>query len=64
MKIDIITAFPNFFRGPLSESILGRAQEKNLLQIDVCDLRDFTTDKHRQVDDYPYGGGPGMVLKA
>ncbi len=64
MKIDIITAFPNFFRGPLSESILGRAQEKNLLQIDVCDLRDFATDKHRQVDDYPYGGGPGMVLKA
>lgn len=64
MKIDIITAFPNFFTGPLNESILGRAQQKNMLQIDVCDLRDFAADKHRQVDDYPYGGGPGMVLKA
>ncbi|MCG8604810.1 tRNA (guanosine(37)-N1)-methyltransferase TrmD, partial [bacterium] len=64
MKLAIITAFPNFFSGPFSESILRRAQERNLVEISLHDLRDYTTDKHRQVDDYPYGGGPGMVLKA
>lgn len=63
MKIYIITAFPNLFHGPLSESIIKRAQEKGVATIEVVDLRDFTSDKHRQVDDYPYGGGPGMVLK-
>ncbi len=64
MKIQIVTAFPDFFVGPLSESIIKRAQEKNIVEIKCHDLRDFTTDKHRQIDDYPYGGGPGMILKA
>jgi tRNA (guanine37-N1)-methyltransferase len=63
MKIFVVTAFPNLFHGPFDESILKRAQEKNIVKIDILDLRDFTTDKHKQVDDYPYGGGPGMVLK-
>jgi tRNA (guanine37-N1)-methyltransferase len=63
MKFHIITAFPKLFDGPLNESILKRAQEKNLAHINIYDLRDFTTDKHHQVDDYPYGGGPGMILK-
>jgi tRNA (guanine37-N1)-methyltransferase len=63
MQIHVITAFPNLLRGPLDESIIKRARERNLVQIYVHDLRDFTTDKHRSVDDYPYGGGPGMVLK-
>lgn len=63
MKIYIITAFPNLFRGPLSESIIKRAQEKNIVELEIIDLRDFTSDKHRQVDDYPYGGGAGMILK-
>ncbi|MCH7987827.1 MAG: tRNA (guanosine(37)-N1)-methyltransferase TrmD [Planctomycetes bacterium] len=63
MRIDIISAFPEIFPGPLNESILKRAQAKNLLTVTVHDLRAGTTDKHHQVDDYPYGGGPGMVLK-
>ncbi|RMD95543.1 MAG: tRNA (guanosine(37)-N1)-methyltransferase TrmD [Calditrichaeota bacterium] len=63
MKIYILTAFPKIFSGPLNESILKRAQEKGLVTIEVVDLRNFTTDKHKQVDDYPYGGGPGMVMK-
>ena len=63
MKIDIVTIFPGMASGPLGESILKRAQEAGLLEICCHDLRDFTTDKHRQVDDVPYGGGPGMVMK-
>ena len=63
MRIDIISAFPEIFPGPLNESILKRAQTKNLVAITVHDLRASATDKHHQVDDYPYGGGPGMVLK-
>lgn len=63
MKIFIVTAFPDLFKSPFEESIIRRAQEKKIVQIEIVDLRDFTTDKHRQVDDYPYGGGPGMVLK-
>lgn len=63
MQIHVITAFPNLLQGPLDESIIKRARERRLVQIYVHDLRDFTTDKHRSVDDYPYGGGPGMVLK-
>ena len=63
MKIDIITLFPGMFRGPLEESILGRAVERGLLEIGVHNLRDFATGKHRVVDDYSFGGGPGMVLK-
>lgn len=63
MKIHVITAFPKMFDGPLDESIIKRAQEKKLVNISIYDLRNFTTDKHQQVDDYPYGGGPGMILK-
>lgn len=63
MRIDIITALPELVREPLRHSIVHRAQTKGLAEINVHDLRDHTRDKHRQVDDYPYGGGAGMVLK-
>ncbi len=64
MKIDILTIFPEICRGPLGESIMGRAQEAGLVEIAVHDLRAWTKDRHRRVDDEPYGGGPGMVMKA
>ncbi len=63
MQIDIFTLFPGMFQGPLTESILKRAQEHHLLQIALHNIRDATTDKHHVVDDYPYGGGAGMVMK-
>lgn len=63
MKIDIVTLFPGIFNGPLTESIIKRAQHKKLVDIEITDLRDFTSDKHRTADDKPYGGGCGMVLK-
>ncbi len=63
MRIDIVTAFPDMVRGPLTYSIIRRARERGLVDIRVHDLRDYTTDRHRQIDDYPYGGGGGMVLK-
>ncbi len=63
MRVFIVTAFPQLLSSPLNESILKRAQEKRLVEIKMMDLRDFTEDKHKQVDDYPYGGGPGMILK-
>ncbi len=63
MQIDIITLFPDMFEGPFSESLLKRAQEKGLLTIQLHDLRSYTHDKHQQVDDAPFGGGGGMVLK-
>ena len=63
VRIDIITIFPAIFDSPLRESLLGRGIEAGLLDVRVHDLRDSTTDKHRQVDDESYGGGPGMVLK-
>ncbi|HEX2749833.1 MAG TPA: tRNA (guanosine(37)-N1)-methyltransferase TrmD [Verrucomicrobiales bacterium] len=63
MKIDIVTIFPAMCLAPLGESIMGRAQEKGLLQLAVHDLRQWSTDKHRRVDDEPYGGGQGMVMK-
>ena len=63
MRIDIVTIFPDICRVPLSESIMQRAQNKGILDLHVHDLRDFTTDKHRKVDDEPYGGGQGMVMK-
>ena len=63
MRIDILTLFPNMFSSPLRESILGRAVEKGLLQIQTINIRDFTLDKHQVVDDAPYGGGQGMVMK-
>jgi tRNA (guanine37-N1)-methyltransferase len=64
MKINIITIFPDLFQVPLSTSIPGRAKEKGLVDYQVVNLRDFTTDRHQTVDDAPYGGGAGMVMKA
>src|SRR5919197_3383179 len=63
MTIDIVTIFPAMIEAPLSAGILGRAIERGTLDVKVRDLRDYTTDRHRVVDDVPYGGGPGMVLK-
>lgn len=63
MKFDIVTIFPRMVEAPLTEGIVGRAIERRLLDVKVHDLRDFTTDRHRVVDDVPFGGGPGMVLK-
>jgi tRNA (guanine37-N1)-methyltransferase len=63
MKINIVTIFPEFFETPLSISIPGRAREKGLVEYRVLNLRDFTHDRHQTVDDYPYGGGAGMVMK-
>jgi len=64
MRINIVTLFPEFFAEPLRLSILGRAAEAGLVEYRLLNLRDFTHDRHRTVDDYPYGGGAGMVLKA
>src|SRR5256884_637334 len=63
MHIDIFTLFPTLFQGPLTESILKRAQKQKILSIALHNIRDATTDKHHIVDDYPYGGGAGMVMK-
>jgi tRNA (guanine37-N1)-methyltransferase len=63
MKADIVTIFPDFFRGPLDYGITRRASEMGLVKIEVHDLRQYTHDKHRTVDDRPFGGGEGMVLK-
>lgn len=63
MKFDLITIFPRIFDSYFNESILKRAQKKKLIKIAVHNLRDFTDDKHKKVDDSPYGGGPGMVIK-
>jgi tRNA (guanine37-N1)-methyltransferase len=63
VRIDILTLFPEMFEGPLSESILRQAREKGLLEIELTNIRDFATDKHRTADDYQYGGGSGMVMK-
>ena len=62
MRLDIISCVPRLMDSPLSHSILQRAQDKGLLEVHVHDLRDYATNKHRQVDDYPFGGGAGMVL--
>lgn len=64
LRIDIVTLFPEIFFGPLKSSIVGRACEKDLVEINAVNLRDFTHDRHQTVDDVPYGGGPGMLLKA
>jgi tRNA (guanine37-N1)-methyltransferase len=61
--IDVITIFPGMFEGPMSTSMVGLARERGLLEFNTHDLRDFTHDRHRTTDDYPYGGGPGMVMK-
>ena len=61
MKFDVLTLFPEMFE-PLNSSIIGRAKEKNLIQINLINIRDFSKDKHKKVDDTPYGGGAGMVM--
>ena len=63
MKIDVLTLFPAMFAGPLDESIVGRARESRRLELQIHNLRDYTHDRHRTVDDKPFGGGPGMLLK-
>ncbi len=64
MRFDIVTLFPGYFASPLGESLVGRALETGILDVHLVDLRDFSDDPHRKVDDEPYGGGPGMVLTA
>lgn len=63
MKVDVVTIFPEFFAGPLDASLLGKARARGLIEVTLHDLRDRTTDPHRTVDDEPYGGGVGMVMK-
>lgn len=63
MKIDILTIFPQMFQGPFEESMVKRAKDKSLVEIEVHDLRQWTKDKHRSIDDRPYGGGAGMVMR-
>jgi tRNA (guanine37-N1)-methyltransferase len=64
MKFDILTLFPGMFSGPFDESIIWRAREKQLIDIDIHNIRDWATDRHQTTDDAPYGGGAGMVMKA
>ncbi len=64
VRFDIVTIFPGYFASPLGESLVGRAVEAGILDVHLVDLRDFSDDPHRKVDDEPYGGGPGMVLTA
>src|SRR5512140_1370903 len=64
MRFDVVTLFPGYFASPFDESLVGRAVEAGLLDLRIVDLRDFSDDAHRKVDDEPYGGGPGMVLTA
>ena len=63
MKFDVLTLFPEMFQA-IKQSILGRAEEKNLIQINLINIRDFSKDKHKKVDNTPYGGGAGMVMRA
>ena len=63
MDIHILTLFPDMFRGPFQESIVKRAEDRGLVRIHLHNIRDYAQDKHRVVDDYPFGGGGGMVLK-
>ncbi|MGE0226938.1 MAG: tRNA (guanosine(37)-N1)-methyltransferase TrmD [Dehalococcoidia bacterium] len=63
MRFDILTLFPGMFAGPLDESIMRRARDAGLIDVVLHDLRDWATDRHRTVDDYPFGGGAGMVMK-
>jgi len=64
MRISIVTLFPEMFEGPFKASIVGRAAQRGIVDISLYDLRDYTHDRHRTVDDTPYGGGPGMVMMA
>ena len=63
MRIDVVTLFPGIFAGPLQESILGKAQAKGVVEIRIVNLRDYAAGRHRVTDDYPFGGGGGMILK-
>lgn len=63
MKIDILTLFPDMFDSIINESIIGRAHEKKIFSVNCINIRDFSTNKHKKVDDYPFGGGPGMIMK-
>ena len=63
MRFHVLTIFPAMFDGPMSESIIARAVERGLVEVNLHDIRNYTTDRHRSVDDYPYGGGYGMVMK-
>lgn len=63
LNIYILTLFPEFFESPFSVSIIKRAIDRNLVKIELINIRDFSHDKHKKVDDYPYGGGCGMVMK-
>ena len=63
MKIDVLTLFPGMFAGPLDESIIKRARDAGILEFQVHHLRDFAHDRHKTVDDRPFGGGPGMLMK-
>src|SRR5215218_7786612 len=63
MKIDVLTLFPGMFAGPLDESIVKRAREAGILELGIHNLRDYTHDRHKTVDDKPFGGGAGMLLK-
>lgn len=64
MQIDILSLFPEMFKGPLTTSMIGKAREKGIVNINITDFRDYTTNKQRHVDDTPYGGGAGMLLQA
>jgi tRNA (guanine37-N1)-methyltransferase len=63
MRVDVLTLFPGIFEGPLRETLLGRAVQSGVVRVSVHDIRDHSDDKHRRVDDYAFGGGPGMVMK-
>jgi len=63
MRFNILTLFPNMFSGPFEESIVKSARENGIIEINIVDIRDFTSDRHRTADDYPFGGGSGMILK-
>ena len=63
MDVDVLTIFPHMFPGPLGDSITGRALAAGVVRINAVDIREFTSDRHRSTDDYPYGGGPGMVMR-
>jgi tRNA (guanine37-N1)-methyltransferase len=63
VDVDVLTIFPHMFPGPLGDSITGRALAAGVVRVNAVDIRDFTTDRHRSTDDYPYGGGPGMVMR-
>lgn len=63
MRIDVLTLFPGMFTGPFDESIIKRARERGIIEVEIHDIREYAEDRHRVVDDYPYGGGAGMVMK-